>query len=394
MQRTDIVIVAATRTAIGRLNGSLATLAAHQMTQPLLEMVLKNTGVDASDVSEIIMGQVLGAGAGQNPARQASLHAGIPHHVPAWTVNHVCGSGLKAIMLGMQSIILGNAKVVIAGGHESMSQAPHLLRLRNKSYKMGNVQLEDSMVADGLTDAFYSYHMGITAENLAKQYNISRQEQDEFALLSQQKAEAAQQSGRFKDEITPLSIKAGNQEMVFVEDEYIRLGAKIEDLQKLRPAFTQDGTVTAGNASGVNDGAAVVMLMTLQHADNLGLKPLAVIRGFGQAGIDPSIMGMGAARGAEKALKSAGWSVKDLDLVEANEAFAVQSICTNQELGWDPSIVNVNGGAIALGHPIGASGARILVTLLHEMQRRNAKKGLAALCIGGGMGVGMCVEKI
>ncbi len=386
----DVAIVAATRSAIGKLCGALMGLSASQISEQLIRNLLDKNNIPKDDVSEVIMGQVLMAAAGQNPARQASLHAGLKDSIPAWTVNHVCGSGLKAVALGMQSIMAGSAKIVIAGGHESMSQAPHILRLRNKTYKMGNAPLEDSMVVDGLTDAFHNYHMGITAENLAKKYAVTRQQQDEFALNSQHKAENAQKSGAFQSEITDIETKNG----IFNQDEYIRIGAKIEDMQKLKPAFVSDGTVTAANSSGVNDGAAVVVLMPLKYAQNKGFKPLAVIRSFAQVGLPPEIMGMGAAYAAKEALSNASWGVQDLDVVEANEAFAVQAICTNMELGWDTKKVNINGGAIAMGHPIGASGARILVTLLHQMHKTDAKKGLVTLCVGGGMGVSMCVEKI
>lgn len=387
-----VAIVAAKRTAIGNFNGALSSLAAHKLGEAVIKQVLLDSGINPSQVSEVIMGQILTASTGQNPARQASIAAGIPKEVPAWGVNQVCGSGLRSVALGWQAIISGQSKIVIAGGQESMSQAPHAMNVR-LGYKMGNAELIDLMIKDGLTDAFSLVHMGITAENIAKQFNITREEQDQFALASQNKAEAAKTSGRFDHEIVPVKVVSRKEEITVAADEFIRLGLKYEDLARLKPAFKSDGTVTAGNASGINDGAAAVILMSLPEAQKRGLKIYGVIKSFAQAGVDPQIMGTGPIPASQKALEYAGWSVKDLDLVEANEAFAAQAICVNKQMGWDVSKVNVNGGAIALGHPIGASGTRILVTLLHEMEKRNAHKGLATLCVGGGMGVSVCVER-
>ncbi|XZG71622.1 acetyl-CoA C-acetyltransferase [Chitinibacteraceae bacterium HSL-7] len=391
---TEVVIVAAQRTALGNFGGSLAKVAAPELGAIVLRDVLAKTGVAPDAVSEVILGNVLSAGLGQNPARQALRRAGIADAVPALTINQVCGSGLKAVALGMQSILAGDNDIVIAGGQENMSAAPHLLNGSRDGFRMGNASLIDSMVYDGLTDAYQGYHMGITAENIAKKYGISRTEQDELALSSQQKAAAAQAAGRFADEITPVEIpQRKGDPLVFASDEFIKTNATMDALAKLRPAFDKEGTVTAGNASGINDGAAVVMLMSAAKAAELGLKPLATIRAAASAGVDPSIMGMGPVPATQRALARAGWSLDQLDLIEANEAFAAQALGVARELKWDWNRVNVNGGAIALGHPIGASGCRVLVTLLHEMVRRDAKKGLATLCIGGGMGVALAVER-
>ena len=389
----SVAIVSAFRTAIGKFNGTIASIPAHQLGARVFSRIAAHTGQSFDKLNEIIMGQVLVAGCGQNPARQASIAAGAPNELPAWVINQVCGSGLKAVALAYNDILLDNEAIVIAGGQESMSATPHLAYLRN-GVKMGDAKLIDSMVYDGLTDIFGKVHMGVTAENIARQFNISREDQDKFAVASQNKAEKAQKSGRFDEEIIGIKIQRPKQDdLVFNQDEFIRLGATLEALSKLKPAFAPDGTVTAGNASGINDGAAAVMLMSLQKAEKLGLKPLAIIRSFAQAGVDTSIMGTGPVPASRKALAMAGWSVKDLELIEANEAFAAQAIYVDREMGWDTEIVNVNGGAIALGHPIGASGARILVTLLHEMNKRGCKKGLTTLCVGGGMGVAMCVER-
>lgn len=388
----EVVIVSAFRTAIGSFNGSLAGIAANKLGEAVIKHTLEKTGIVPSDVSEVILGQILTGGNGQNPARQASIGAGLPKEVPAWLVNQVCGSGLKSVGLGYQAILCGLSNVVIAGGQESMSSSPHAVFLRN-GYKMGNAEIVDMMIKDGLTDAFTAVHMGITAENIAEKFAISRQEQDKFATNSQNKAEAAQKVGTFNDEIVPVKIMVKKEEVSFAKDEYIRFGAQYEDAAKLRPAFKKDGTVTAANSSGINDGAAVVMLMAKDEAQKRGLKILATIKSFAQSGVDPALMGTGPISAVQKALKLANWNIGDLNLIEANEAFAAQSICVNKELGWDIGRVNVNGGAIALGHPIGASGARILVTLLHEMGRRNVRKGLATLCVGGGMGVAICVER-
>ena len=389
---SDVVIVGATRTPVGAFNGAFASVPAHVLGETVVRGVLERTGVDASEVSEVILGQVLTANQGQNPARQASVHAGVPKEVPAYGVNILCGSGLKSVALGYQAIVNGDSRVVVAGGQESMSMAPHVAYLRAGT-KMGGVEFLDTMLRDGLLDAFAGYHMGTTAENVAQQWQITREEQDRFAVASQNKAEAAVTGGRFKDEITPVTIKTRKGDVVVDTDEYPRFGATLEGMAKLRPAFGKDGTVTAGNASGINDGAAAVVLMTTAEASRRGLKPLARIVSWAQVGVDPSIMGTGPIPASRKALEKAGWTADDLDLVEANEAFAAQAIAVNKDLGWDTAKVNVNGGAIAIGHPIGASGGRVLVTLLHEMGRRDAKKGLATLCIGGGMGIAMCVAR-
>jgi acetyl-CoA C-acetyltransferase len=387
-----IVIASAARTPVGAFNGALASLPAHELGKVVIRAALERARLEVGDVSEVILGQILAAGAGQNPARQASIGAGIPVDAPAWGMNQLCGSGLRAVALGAQQITLGSSKIVVAGGQESMSQAPHVAHLRDGT-KMGDIKFIDSMIKDGLWDAFNGYHMGNTAENVARQWQITREEQDRFAVASQNKAEAAKKAGRFKDEIAPVSIKTRKGEVVFAEDEYIKDGVTYESVAKLRPAFDKDGTVTAASASGINDGAAAVVLMTLEEAQRRGITPLARIVSWAHAGVDPSIMGTGPIPASKKALEKAGWTVKDLDLVEANEAFAAQACAVNKGLGWDTEKVNVNGGAIAIGHPIGASGARVLNTLLFEMRRRNAKKGLATLCIGGGMGVAMCVQR-
>jgi acetyl-CoA C-acetyltransferase len=392
MKADDIVIVAAARTPVGSFNGSLSSLAAHELGQIVLKAAMERAGLKPDEVSEVILGQVLTAAQGQNPARQASIGAGIPVETPAWGLNQVCGSGLRAVVTGAQQIALGNSDVVLAGGQESMSQSVHAAHLRN-GVKMGNLDLIDTMIKDGLWDAFNGYHMGNTAENVAKKWQITREEQDKFAVASQNKAEAAKKAGKFKDEIVPITIKTRKGETVVTDDEYIRDGANLEGVAKLRPAFDKEGTVTAGNASGINDGAAVVVLMTAEEAKKRKLKPLARIASWAQAGVDPAVMGSGPIPASRKALERAGWKPQDLDRIEANEAFAAQACAVNKDLGWDTSKVNVNGGAIAIGHPIGASGARILVTLLHEMQRADAKKGLATLCIGGGMGIAVCVER-
>ncbi|MGE4373869.1 MAG: acetyl-CoA C-acetyltransferase [Xanthobacter sp.] len=390
--KEEVVIVAAGRTAVGSFNGTLSPLPAHDLGSAVIKGLLERAGVAPEDVNEVIFGNVLTAGQGQNPTRQASIQAGLPVTVPAWTINMVCGSGLRTIALGAQSIQNGDNTVVIAGGQESMSQAPHAAHLRN-GIRMGDGKLVDTMIKDGLWDAFNDYHMGITAENVAKQYQITRQEQDEFAVASQNKAEAAQKAGKFKDEIIPVTIKTRKGDIVVDADEYIRHGASLESMTKLRPAFTKDGTVTAGNASGINDGAAGVVLMSASRAKAEGKTPLARIVSWAEAGVDPTIMGTGPIPASRKALEKAGWTPDQLDLIEANEAFAAQAIAVNKSLGWDTSKVNVNGGAIAIGHPIGASGARIFVTLLHEMIKRDSKKGLATLCIGGGMGCAVCIER-
>jgi len=390
--QSTVVIASATRTPVGAFNGSLASLPAHELGKVAIRGALDRARLEPGEVSEVIMGQILAAGAGQNPARQASILAGIPVDAPAWGMNQLCGSGLRAVALGAQQIQLGSSKVVVAGGQESMSQAPHCAHMREGT-KMGDVKFIDTMIKDGLWDAFNGYHMGTTAENVARQWQITREEQDRFAVASQNKAEAARKAGKFKDEITPVTIKTRKGETVFADDEYIKDGVTYDSIAKLRPAFDKEGTVTAANASGINDGAAAVVLMTLEEAKRRGLTPLARIVSWAHAGVDPSIMGTGPIPASKKALEKAGWTVKDLDLIEANEAFAAQACAVNKGLGWDTEKVNVNGGAIAIGHPIGASGARVLNTLLFEMQRRNAKKGLATLCIGGGMGVAMCVER-
>jgi len=390
--KDDIVIVSAARTPVGSFNGAFANLPAHELGKVAIQEALKRAGVEGGRVSEVIMGQILTAGQGQNPARQASNAAGIPVESPAWGVNQLCGSGLRAVAIGYQSILAGDSDIVIAGGQESMSMAPHAQHLRN-GVKMGSFEMVDTMIKDGLWDAFNGYHMGTTAENVAKQYQITRAQQDEFAVKSQNKAEAAMKAGKFKDEIVPVTIKSRKGDIVVDTDEFPKAGVTIDQLSKLRPAFDKEGTVTAGSASGINDGAAAVVIMRASEAAKLGKTPLARIVSWAQAGVDPSIMGTGPIPASRAALKKAGWKHDDLDLVEANEAFAAQACAVNKDLGWDTSKVNVNGGAIAIGHPIGASGARVLVTLLHEMGRRNAKKGLATLCIGGGMGIAMCVER-
>ncbi len=388
---TTIVIASAARTPVGAFNGAFASMPAHELGKYAIQAALSRAKVDAKDVSEVIMGQVLDAGAGQNPARQASINAGIPNEAPAWGLNQLCGSGLRAVALGMQQILDG-AKIVVAGGQESMSQAPHVMHLRDGT-KMGDAKMIDTMIKDGLWDAFNGYHMGNTAENVAKQFQITRDEQDKFAVGSQNKAEAAQKAGKFKDEICAVTIKGRKGDVVVAEDEYIKTGVTLEGIAGLKPAFDKAGTVTAANASGINDGAAALVLMSLAEAKKRGIKPLATIKSWANAGVDPAIMGTGPIPASKLALERAGWKVSDLDLIEANEAFAAQACAVNKGLGLDASKVNVNGGAIAIGHPIGASGARVLTTLLYEMQRRDAKKGLATLCIGGGMGVAMCVER-
>ncbi len=389
---TNVVIASAARTAVGSFGGAFANTPAHQLGAAVLEEVVSRAGVDKSEVSETILGQVLTAAQGQNPARQAHILAGLPQESAAWGLNQVCGSGLRAVALGAQHIQLGDAGIVCAGGQESMSMAPHAQTLR-QGQKMGDMKLVDTMIKDGLWDAFNDYHMGTTAENVASRHQITRDMQDEFAVKSQNKAEAAQKDGRVKDEIVPFTVKTRKGDIVTDADEYIRHGATIDAMAKLRPAFAKDGSVTAGNASGLNDGAAATLLMSLDEANRRGIKPLGRIAAYATAGLDPAYMGEGPIYASKKALEKAGWSVDDLDLIEANEAFAAQALAVNKEMGWDPEKVNVNGGAIAIGHPIGASGCRVLVTLLHEMARRDAKKGLATLCIGGGMGVARCIER-
>jgi len=389
---TNVVIASAARTAVGSFGGSFANTPAHDLGATMLEALVARAGIDKADVSETILGQVLTAGQGQNPARQAHINAGLPIESAAWSINQVCGSGLRAIALAAQHIQLGDADIVCAGGQENMTLSPHVAHLR-AGHKMGDVQYIDSMIRDGLWDAFNGYHMGQTAENVAAQWQISRDMQDEFALASQNKAEAAQKAGKFADEITPFTVKTRKGDIIVDQDEYIRHGATLESMQKLRPAFTKDGSVTAANASGLNDGAAGALLMTAENAEKRGIEPLARIVSYATAGLDPKIMGVGPIYASRKALEKAGWSAESLDLVEANEAFAAQACAVNKDMGWDPAIVNVNGGAIAIGHPIGASGARIFNTLIFEMQRRNVKRGLATLCIGGGMGVAMCIER-
>ncbi len=389
---TNVVIASAARTAVGSFNGSFANTPAHDLGAAVIDAVVERAGIDKSDVSETILGQVLTAGQGQNPARQAHINAGLPQESAAWGINQVCGSGLRAVALGAQHIQLGDADVVIAGGQESMSLSPHVAHLR-AGQKMGDMKFIDSMIKDGLWDAFNGYHMGTTAENVAKQWQIGRDQQDEFAVSSQNKAEAAQKAGKFAEEIAAFTVKTRKGETVVDQDEYIRHGATMEAMQKLRPAFDREGSVTAANASGLNDGAAATLLMSAENAAKRGIEPLARIASYATAGLDPSIMGVGPIYASRKALDKAGWSVGDLDLVEANEAFAAQACAVNKDMGWDPEIVNVNGGAIAIGHPIGASGCRVLNTLLFEMKRRDVKRGLATLCIGGGMGVAMCVER-
>ena len=389
---TNVVIASAARTAVGSFAGAFANTPAHDLGAAILEEVVARAGIDKSEVSETILGQVLTAAQGQNPARQAHINAGLPIESAAWSINQVCGSGLRAVALGAQHIQLGDAAIVAAGGQENMTLSPHAANLR-AGQKMGDMKFIDTMIRDGLWDAFNNYHMGQTAENVADQWGITRDMQDEFAVVSQNKAEAAQKAGRFADEIAAFTVKTRRGETVVDQDEYIRHGATMDAMQKLRPAFTKEGSVTAANASGLNDGAAATLLMTADDAEKRGIEPLARIASYATAGLDPSIMGVGPVMASRKALEKAGWSASDLDLVEANEAFAAQACAVNKEMGWDPAIVNVNGGAIAIGHPIGASGCRVLNTLLFEMKRRGAKKGLATLCIGGGMGVAMCVER-
>ncbi|PBB26503.1 MULTISPECIES: acetyl-CoA C-acetyltransferase [unclassified Mesorhizobium] len=389
----SIVVASATRTAVGSFNGAFAATPAHELGAVVIKELLSRAGVEAAEVDEVILGQVLTAAQGQNPARQASIIAGLPKETTAWGLNQVCGSGLRAIALGMQQIATGDAKVIVAGGQESMSLSPHAEHLR-AGVKMGDYKMIDTMIKDGLWDAFNGYHMGNTAENVARQFQITRDDQDQFALASQNKAEAAQKAGKFKDEIVAFTIKGKKGDTIVDQDEYIRHGATLDAMTKLKPAFDKDGTVTAANASGINDGAAGALLMSEAEAARRGITPLARIASWATAGVDPAIMGTGPIPASRKALEKAGWSVGDLDLVEANEAFAAQACAVNKGMGWDPSIVNVNGGAIAIGHPIGASGARVFNTLVHEMRRRGARKGLATLCIGGGMGVAMCVEAL
>jgi acetyl-CoA C-acetyltransferase len=389
---TEVVIVGAARTPVGGFNGGLSSMQAHQLGEVAIKSALERAGVAAEDVSEVIMGQILGAGAGQNPARQAAMAAGIPQEKTAYGINQLCGSGLRTVALGYQAIKMGDSDIVVAGGHESMSQAPHVMHLRN-GVKMGGAEMVDTMLRDGLMDAFAGYHMGNTAENIAQQWQLTRGEQDEFAANSQQKAEAAMKADKFKDEIVPVTIKTRKGETVVDTDEHPKVGVTAEGLGKLRAAFDKEGTVTAGNASGINDGAAAVVLMSAEEAEKRGTTPLARIKSWATAGVDPAIMGTGPIPASRMALEKAGWTADDLDLVEANEAFAAQACAVNKDMGWDADKVNVNGGAIALGHPIGASGARVLVTLLYEMQKRDAKKALATLCIGGGMGIAMCVGR-
>jgi acetyl-CoA C-acetyltransferase len=391
-EKADIVIVGAARTPVGSFNGAFATVPAHKLGAVAIKAALERAKVSPEEVDEVIFGQVLAAGEGQNPARQAAMAAGIPQEKTAWGLNQLCGSGLRTVAVGMQQIANGDADIIVAGGQESMSMAPHAQYLRG-GQKMGDLKLVDTMLKDGLMDAFNGYHMGNTAENIAQQWQLTREEQDAFAARSQNKAEAAKKEGRFKDEIVPVTVPGRKGDVVVDADEYIREGATVEGMAKLKPAFSKDGTVTAGNASGINDGAAALVLMSAAEAEKRGLKPLARIASWATAGVDPKIMGTGPIPASRKALEKAGWKASDLDLIEANEAFAAQALAVNKDLGFDDSKVNVNGGAIAIGHPIGASGARVLVTLLHEMQRRDAKKGLATLCIGGGMGVAMCLER-
>lgn len=387
-----IVIASAARTPVGAFNGAFATVPAHELGATAIKGALERAGVDPADVDEVIMGQILSAGEGQNPARQAAMAAGCPQETTAWGINQLCGSGLRAVALGMQQIATGDASIVVAGGHESMSMAPHCQHLRGGT-KMGDVKLVDTMLRDALMDAFYGYHMGNTAENVARQWQLTRDQQDEFAVASQNKAEAAQKAGKFKDEIVAHTVKHRKGETVVEDDEYIKHGVTLDGVGKLRPAFDKEGTVTAANASGINDGGAAAVLMSAAEAERRGIKPMARIVSWATAGVDPQIMGTGPIPASRKALERAGWKTDDLDLVEANEAFAAQACAVNKDMGWNPEIVNVNGGAIAIGHPVGASGARILNTLLFEMARRDARKGLATLCIGGGMGVAMCVER-
>ena len=389
---TDVVITAAKRTPVGSFLGAFAATPAHELGRIAIEAALKDAGVDPADVDEVILGQVLTAGQGQNPARQASIAAGIPKEVPAWSVQQVCGSGLRSVAVAAQSIQAGDAAIIVAGGQENMTLSPHAQAIR-AGQKMGNLELVDTMIKDGLTDVFNGYHMGITAENLAEKYQITRETQDEFATASQNKAEAARREGRFDAEIVPVTIKGRKGDTIVDKDEFIREGVVVASLAGLRPAFKKDGSVTAANSSGLNDGAAAIVVMSGEEAARRGSPVLARIKSWASTGVDPAIMGIGPVTASQKALEKAGWSLADLDLIEANEAFAAQALAVGQELGWDASKVNVNGGAIAIGHPIGASGARILTTLLHEMQRRDAKKGLATLCIGGGMGIALCVER-
>lgn len=392
MSDSQIVVASAARTPVGAFNGAFANVAAHELGAAAIKEVLERAGLDAKDVDEVIMGQILTAGQGQNPARQAAMAAGCPQETTAWGLNQLCGSGLRAIAIGMQQIVTGAASVIVAGGQESMSMAPHCAHLR-AGVKMGDLKMLDTMIRDGLTDAFHGYHMGVTAENVARQWRLSRQEQDSFAVASQNKAEAAQKAGRFQDEIVPFTVKGRKGDTLVENDEYIKHGVTMDSVGKLRPAFDKEGTVTAANASGINDGAAVVALMSAREAERRGVAPLARIVSWATSGVDPQIMGTGPIPASRKALEKAGWKVEELDLVEANEAFAAQACAVNKEMGWNPDIVNVNGGAIAIGHPVGASGARIFNTLAFEMRRREAKRGLATLCIGGGMGVAMCIER-
>ncbi len=389
---TDIVIVSATRTPVGSFNGSFANTPAHELGALVMKSAMEQAGVDAAEIDEVVFGQVLTAAQGQNPARQAAIGAGIPDSATAWVLNQVCGSGLRTVAIAAQQIQTGDATIMMAGGQENMSLSPHAQHMRS-GFKMGDYKMIDTMIKDGLWDAFNGYHMGQTAENVAEKWQINREQQDAFAVASQNKAEAAQKAGRFKDEITPVTVKERKSERVVEDDEYIRHGATLESVAKLRPAFSKEGSVTAGNASGINDGAGAILVMSAAEAEKRGLTPLARIASWATAGVDPSIMGSGPIPASRKALEKAGWAAADLDLVEANEAFAAQACAVNKDMGWNPDVVNVNGGAIAIGHPIGASGARILCTLLHEMKRRDAKKGLATLCIGGGMGVAMCLER-
>ncbi|CAB3750412.1 acetyl-CoA C-acetyltransferase [Paraburkholderia humisilvae] len=391
---TDVVIVSAARTGVGKFGGSLAKIPAPELGATVIRAVLERAGVKPDQISEVIMGQVLTGGSGQNPARQALIKAGLPTAVPGMTINKVCGSGLKAVMLAANAIIAGEAEIIVAGGQENMSAAPHVLPNSRDGFRMGDVKLIDSMIHDGLWDVYNQYHMGVTAENVAQEYGITREQQDAFAALSQNKAEAAQKSGRFNDEIVPVLIpqKKGDP-LAFASDEFVRHGVTAEALAGLKPAFSKEGTVTAANASGINDGAAAVVVMSAKKAEALGLKPLARIKAYANAGVDPKVMGMGPVPASRRCLERAGWSINDLDLAEINEAFAAQALAVHKQMGWDTSKINVNGGAIAIGHPIGASGCRVLVTLLHEMQKRDAKRGLASLCIGGGMGVALAVER-
>jgi acetyl-CoA C-acetyltransferase len=391
---SDIVIAGALRTAVGKFGGALAKVPAPELGATVIRALLERSGVKPEDISEVIMGQVLTAGSGQNPARQASIRAGLPHAVPAMTINKVCGSGLKAVMLAAQAIRCGDADIVVAGGQENMSASPHVLPGSRDGFRMGDAKLVDTMIVDGLWDVYNQYHMGTTAENVARKYEISRSQQDEFAVASQNKAEAAQKAGRFRDEIVPVMLPQRKGDPVaFAADEFIKPGTTLDSVSGLKPAFAKDGSVTAANASGINDGGAALLVMTGERAAQLGLKPLAKIRAYASSGVDPAIMGMGPVPASRRCLEKAGWKASDLDLMEINEAFAAQACAVNKEMGWDTSKINVNGGAIALGHPIGASGARVLVTLLHEMARRDARRGLASLCIGGGMGVALAVER-